>query len=80
MTPNEKELLELFKEVDEASAITMSKQLALSIDYTQTMCNRLAGQGHLKIITPGRWPVYAVAKKAGKKTIKKATKKKATKK
>ncbi len=76
MTPNEKELLELFEEVDEASAITMSKQLALSIDYTQTMCNRLVGQGLLKVVTAGRWPVFAVPKKTGKKTTKKKTVKK----
>ena len=74
MTPNEKELLELFNDVDEASAVTMSKELALSVDYTQLMCNRLVGQGLLKVVTPGRWPVYAVAKKAGKKTAKKAAK------
>ncbi len=41
MTPNEKELLELFEGVAKANAITMGKELALSIDYTQTMCNRL---------------------------------------
>ena len=76
MTPNEKELLELFEGVPNASAVTMSKELALSIDYTQLMCNRLVGQGHLKVVTAGRWPVYAVAKKAGKKTTKKKTVKK----
>ncbi len=75
MTPNEKELLELFEGVAKASAVTMSRQLALSIDYTQAMCNRLAGQGLLKVVTAGRWPVFAVAKKVGKKTAKKATKK-----
>ncbi len=75
MTPNEKELLELFEEVAKANAITMSKQLALSIDYTQLMCNRLVGQGFLKVVTAGRWPVFAVAKKVSKKTSKKATKK-----
>ncbi len=76
MTPNEKELMELFEGVSKASAVTMSKELALSIDYTQTMCNRLVGQGFLKVVTAGRWPVYAVAKKTGKKTTKKKTVKK----
>jgi len=76
MTPNEKELLELFEGVPKANAVTMSKELALSIDYTQTMCNRLVGQGLLKVVTAGRWPVYAVPKKAGKKTTKKKTVKK----
>ncbi len=76
MTPNEKELLELFEGVDKANAITMSRELALSIDYTQTMCNRLVQQDLLKVVTAGRWPVFAVAKKAGKKTTKKKTVKK----
>jgi len=75
MTPNEKELLELFEGVPKASAVTMSKEIALSIDYTQTMCNRLVGQGFLKVVTAGRWPVFAVAKKVSKKTTKKTTKK-----
>ena len=75
MTPNEKELLELFEGVAKANAITMGKELALSIDYTQTMCNRLVEQDLLKVVTAGRWPVFAVAKKVGKKTTKKATKK-----
>ena len=81
MTPNEKELLELFEGVPKASAVTMSKEIALSIDYTQTMCNRLVEQGLLKVVTDGRWPVFAVAKKVSKKTTKKkAAKKKTTKK
>ena len=71
MTPNEKELLELFEGVDKATAVTMSKEVNLSIDYTQTMCNRLAEQGLLKVVTSGRWPVFAVAKKVSKKTTKK---------
>ena len=83
MTPNEKELLELFKGIDKAGAVTMSKEVNLSIDYTQTMCNRLVEQGFLKVVTAGRWPVFAVAKKVSAETTKKATKKtskKATKK
>jgi len=83
MTPNEKDLLELFEGVAKASAITMSKKVALSVDYTQTMCNRLVGQGFLKVVTAGRWPIFTVAKKISAETTKKATKKtskKATKK
>ena len=60
MTPNEKELLELFKGVAKASAITMSKEIDLSIDYTQTVCNRMAERGQLRVVTPGRWPVYKI--------------------
>ncbi|MDA2925974.1 hypothetical protein MYX78_01880 [Acidobacteria bacterium AH-259-G07] len=64
MTPNEKELLELFKGVAKANAFTMGKKMYLSVDYTQTLCNRLAEKGLLSIVTPGRWPVY---KSKGKK-------------
>ena len=60
MTPNENELLELFKGVAKGSATTMSKEMNLSIDYTQTICNRLVEKGLLKTVTPGRWPVYKV--------------------
>lgn len=60
MTPNEKELLGLFKGVAKASAVTMSKEVNLSIDYTQTICNRLVEKGQLRIVTPGRWPVYKI--------------------
>ena len=63
MTPNEKELLELFKGGAKASAITMSKKIKLSIDYTQAICSRLAERGLLKIATPGKWPVYKVKEK-----------------
>lgn len=66
MTPNEKELLGKFKEVDEASAVIMCKDMALSLDYTQTLCKRLVEQGHLTVVTPGRWPVYKLKGK-GKK-------------
>lgn len=60
MTPNEKELLGLFKKAAKASAVTMSKELNLSVDYTQTICNRLVEKGLLKIATPGRWPAYKI--------------------
>ena len=60
MTPNEKELIGLFKGVAKASAITMSKEMALSVDYIQTLCNRLAEKGVLKVATSGRWPVYKI--------------------
>ena len=60
MTPNEKELLGLFKGVTKASALTVSKEMNLSIDYTQTICNRLVETGQLKVATPGRWPVYKI--------------------
>ena len=67
MTPNEKELLELFKEVAKASAITMSREMDLSVDYTQKICNRLVEKGLLKIVTSGRWPVYKIKEKKSKK-------------
>ena len=60
MTPNEKELLELFKGAAKASAITISKEMDLSIDYTQAICNRLVEKGLLKVVSSGRWPVYNV--------------------
>jgi len=60
MTPNEKELLEKFKEAEQASAITLSKEMALSIDYAQTLCKRLVETGFLKVVTPGRWPLYKI--------------------
>ena len=60
MTPNEKELLGLFKGVAKASAITVSKEMTLSVDYIQTLCNRLVEKGLLKVATPGRWPVYKI--------------------
>jgi predicted transcriptional regulator len=66
MTPNEKELLEKFKRVAKASAITMSKEMNLSVDYTQTICNRLVEKGLLKVATPGRWPVYKIKEIKGK--------------
>ena len=60
MTPNEQELLGLFKGVAKASAVTMSKEISLSIDYTQALCQRLVEKGYLKIVTLGRWPVYKI--------------------
>lgn len=60
MTPNEKELLEEFKGVDKASIVTMSKEMALSIDYTRSLCKSLVAQGFLEVVTPGRWPVYKI--------------------
>ena len=59
LSPNEKELLEYFEEVDEANAVTMSKKMSLSLHYTQTLCNRLVGAGVLFLVAPGRFPVYA---------------------
>ena len=58
MTPNEKEILDLFKGVDKANAVRMSKKVALSMDYIQTLCNSLEARGLLRVVTPGRWPVY----------------------
>mgnify|MGYP001058186870 CR=1 FL=1 len=60
MTPNEKELLEQFKTAEQASAITLSKEMALSIDYTQNLCKRLVEKRLLNVVTPGRWPVYKI--------------------
>ena len=60
MTPNEKELLGLFKGGAKTSAVTLSKEINLSIDYTQKICNRLVEKGLLKIVTSGRWPVYKI--------------------
>ena len=60
MTPNEKELLEEFKGVDKASIVSMSKEMALSIDYIQSLCKSLVAQGFLEVVTPGRWPVYKI--------------------
>ncbi len=37
-SPNEKELLGYFKEIDGANAVTMSSKIALSIDYTESLC------------------------------------------
>lgn len=67
MTPNEKELLGLLKGVAKGSAITLSKEMNLSIDYTQTICKKLEEKGLLKIVTPGRWPVYKIKAKKSKK-------------
>ncbi|MDA2936937.1 hypothetical protein MYX75_01565 [Acidobacteria bacterium AH-259-A15] len=64
MTPNENELLELFKGVAKANAFAMSKKMQLSVDYTQTLCSRLAEKELVSVVTPGRWPVY---KSKGKK-------------
>ena len=66
MTPNEKELLEKFKRVAKASAITMSKEMDLPIDYIQSLCNKLVEKGLLKVATPGRWPVYKIKEIKGK--------------
>lgn len=60
MTPNEKELLEKFKRVDRASAVTVSKEMDLSIDYTQSLCKSLVAQGFLEVVTPGKWSVYKI--------------------
>jgi len=60
MTPNEKELLNKFKQVGKASVVTMSRQLPVSINYAQVLCKRLVAQGFLEVVTPGRWPVYKV--------------------
>ena len=60
MTPNEKQLLGLLKGGTKASAVTMSKEMNFSIDYTQDICNRLVDKGLLKVITPGKWPVYKI--------------------
>ncbi|ODS33509.1 MAG: hypothetical protein SCARUB_01333 [Candidatus Scalindua rubra] len=67
MTPNEKEALKKFQEVPEASAIAISKKLAVGVDYCQELCMSLVAQGHLKVVEGGRWPFFAVAEKVAKK-------------
>jgi len=62
MTPNEKELLGKFETVDKASVVTMAREVALSVDYTQSLCKSLVAQGFLEVVTPGRWPVYKIRK------------------
>ena len=63
MTPNEKELLGYFKEVGKANAVTMSKKMGLSPDYTEKMCQSLVLQKHLKkVSTAKKHPVYEIIK------------------
>ena len=59
-SPNEKELLGYFKEVDGANAVTMSKKMALSIDYTQTLCTKLAAKGFLAKVSKEMYPVFCI--------------------
>ena len=58
LTPNERELLAFFKDVNEANAVIMCKKMFLSLHYTQTLCNRLVASGVLSVVSSGRWPVY----------------------
>ena len=67
LSPNEKELLGYFKEVDESNAVTLSKKMSLSLHYTQTLCDRLSAAGVLSVVTPGRWTVYTANGKEVKK-------------
>ena len=63
MTPNEKELLGYFKEVGKANAVTMSKKMGLSPDYTEKMCQSLVLQEYLKkVSTAKKHPVYEIIK------------------
>ena len=63
MTPNEKELLGYFKEVGKANAVTMSKKMDFSSDYTEKICRSLARQEHLrKVSTAKKYPVYEFIK------------------
>ncbi len=72
MTPNEKEVLNEFEKVPKASAIAMSKKLAVfDLGYCQNLCLSLVRQGELAVLEGGRWPVFAVAKKVSKKAAKK---------
>jgi len=66
MTPNEKELLGYFKDVGETNAVTMSKEMALSIDYTQAICKRLEEKGYLEKVSDARCPVYCLPQKEEK--------------
>ena len=66
MTPNEKELLGYFKDLGEANAVTMSKKMALSIDYTQTICERLEEKRYLEKVSEARYPVYCLPQKEEK--------------
>lgn len=60
MSPNEKELLQYFKQVDGTNAVTMSKKMTLSIDYTQTLCDNLAAKGFLVKIAKAKYPVFCI--------------------
>ena len=67
MTPNEKQLIDVLKKARKASAITLSKQIGLSYDYTQDICSSLEERGMLKVVKTGVWPVYSLKQKASKK-------------
>ncbi len=61
MTPNEKELLGYFKELRKANAVTMSKKIDLSADYTEKICRSLVHQEHLKKVSVAKkYPVYEI--------------------
>lgn len=75
-SPNEKELLGYFKEIDGANAVKMSSKMALSIDYTQSLCTKLAAKGFLAKVSQTRFPVYCIPENKGKikERLKKETK------
>lgn len=65
-SPNEKELLGYFKDVNGANAVTMSKKMALSIDYTQILCTKLAAKGFLEKVSKEQYPVFCLPENKGK--------------
>lgn len=70
MTPNEKKLLEEFKQVKGANAVAMAPKVGLSNDYTQSLCSGLAEKGYLETMKlEGKFPMYKITDK-GKSAVK----------
>jgi len=63
MLPNERKLLEEFKNSREANAVAMATKIALSIPHTQYLCSRLYEDGKLEMISDESYPIYRIVEK-----------------
>ncbi|MDA2929113.1 hypothetical protein MYX84_04045 [Acidobacteria bacterium AH-259-O06] len=74
LTPNEKEMLAVFKEVKKTNAWAMGKKLLYSTEYAEDLLKGLCAKGYLGKQAGGKYPIYSLTGKgkqeiAGRRTL-----------